>query len=801
MYARQSSEHYHWRIIENRVHTEGAASTVYDQLSFPVRTEMAFELSGATFPIDMSLASTGDIAVENARGCFLVALSVEKIEFKPYKLKFLSGLAVAIFVAAFDLDADDDRETQEITSAGDGYSHLLDDSGLDARDTHEGLERRFSSDTGVLPLLDFVSVSVPPTPSNKSISVASTPLSPLVPLPSSSTNRTVDDSSANSVQLGDNVNLLSTISSGVTALPVEDHMAKNNFSFANDSLAATKRPFSSIEPVGNSNDPSTMVDTEDASINDNEDNSVSDTNSQKNSTNHQIQGPPLFTPIPSWDPARTFHFPIVDIPIKYPLDSIPRDLVLASSTVCGEWEYYFTDISHIADGSHAHIYLATLNRTPIPTKTSASVINTARPMSSRVLNQSQRCVVKMLTENALRERVACQEFAIEFGTLARVQHPHIIRLLGAGNAPRPFVVLEHLSGGTLYKILNATQQTWGSASGLQRLFRKPSFTYSALLKTALALAEACDYLHHRVHPGAMILHRDLKPDNIGFSADGTLKLFDFGLSACVRTRRQLDEAYEMTGYTGSLRYMAPEVVQRLPYTEACDVYSYAIVLWQMARDRVPFKGLSKEDFIQRVVKQQERPKLDRAWPSTFSSLLQRCWHPDQKQRPSFSVVMLELRGLILQQEGGLMSGSGSNNSSSKESGGTANTKHRSIGGLSGSSSSLSANAAISGFAPHGHDWHATSTHTSGTTTPTSLQSYPLQSTAAGSSTPKIGQSPTANGGSQIHSKIGIAATTDQAIPGNGSTVRRGRIIGAMGSAVGGNSAHFSKASPSTSSWF
>ena len=53
---------------------------------------------------------------------------------------------------------------------------------------------------------------------------------------------------------------------------------------------------------------------------------------------------------------------------------------------------------------------------------------------------------------------------------------------------------------------------------------------------------------------------DLKPANIGFTADMQLKLFDFGLVTCVKKRSHAAEVYEMTGYTGSLRYMAPEVI-------------------------------------------------------------------------------------------------------------------------------------------------------------------------------------------------------------------------------------------------
>ena len=49
--------------------------------------------------------------------------------------------------------------------------------------------------------------------------------------------------------------------------------------------------------------------------------------------------------------------------------------------------------------------------------------------------------------------------------------------------------------------------------------------------------------------------RDLKPDNIGFTEDGTVKIFDFGLCTCIKTRVESTECYKMTGNTGSLRYM------------------------------------------------------------------------------------------------------------------------------------------------------------------------------------------------------------------------------------------------------
>ena len=110
---------------------------------------------------------------------------------------------------------------------------------------------------------------------------------------------------------------------------------------------------------------------------------------------------------------------------------------------------------------------------------------------------------------------------------------------------------------------------------------------------------------------------DLKPDNIGFSVDGTLKLFDLGLCTLVMKPDHATDTYEMTGETGSMRYMAPEVVLSQPYNEKVDVYSFSIMLWQMTTDVVPFRELKRADFVDKVVHGGLRPAIDPSWPEEF----------------------------------------------------------------------------------------------------------------------------------------------------------------------------------------
>lgn len=309
---------------------------------------------------------------------------------------------------------------------------------------------------------------------------------------------------------------------------------------------------------------------------------------------------------PAWDPVDEYNFPVGQIP---PALEIPDNLRFDN----------FTELKHIADGSNSNVYTGKF--------------------------RGQGVIIKIITEKAKTNKIAVHEFDVEHGMLARFNHPNIVKLIGAGRHPRRFIVLEHLSGGSLTDVLNGNEQT-GIA---KKFFKKNTFSWPTLLKMAKDVADAFSYLHSGVHPDCSIIHRDLKPDNIGFTEDGSVKLFDFGLCTLVRRTRDASDTYEMTGNTGSLRYMAAEVALRQPYNEKVDVYSYGILLWQMAKDKVPFKGMNRADFMNQVVRKGVRPKIDKTWPKDFVDLLESCWHVDFTQRPSFEMVSHSLTRQLLQE--------------------------------------------------------------------------------------------------------------------------------------------------------
>jgi serine/threonine protein kinase len=270
----------------------------------------------------------------------------------------------------------------------------------------------------------------------------------------------------------------------------------------------------------------------------------------------------------------------------------------------------FTDVRHFADGTNASVFL--------------------------VKWKGELCIVKMIKEEKDGDPVASHEFDVEHGLLERVTHPNIVNILGAGEAPRRFLLLEYLSGGTMKGLMDSKA-------------RKKAFSFKEALVRGRELALALQHLHSSLGNGVVLVHRDLKPDNVAFNAAGTLVLFDMGLSTLVRRSDVADQTYEMTGQTGSLRYMAPEVMMSKPYNEKVDVYSFAIILWQMASGELPYDGASKADFVKFVGKRGERPELApyMSWPKDFKDLLVSCWAQSSKERPAFDVVITRLDKLIL----------------------------------------------------------------------------------------------------------------------------------------------------------
>jgi eukaryotic-like serine/threonine-protein kinase len=176
-----------------------------------------------------------------------------------------------------------------------------------------------------------------------------------------------------------------------------------------------------------------------------------------------------------------------------------------------------------------------------------------------------RVAIKLLNA-ALVGHPAEQRFVREGTVLARVQHPNIAHLLDAGIAAgsQPYLVLEYVEGERLDRYCELQ-----TLSITQRL--------TLFLEVLAAVAHA-----HR----NLIVHRDLKPNNILVTADGRVKLLDFGVAALLDQQ----DAAEITRLSPpglTFAYAAPEQVRGEAVTTATDVYALGVILLQLLTGRLP----------------------------------------------------------------------------------------------------------------------------------------------------------------------------------------------------------------------
>ena len=264
-------------------------------------------------------------------------------------------------------------------------------------------------------------------------------------------------------------------------------------------------------------------------------------------------------------------------------------------------------------------------------------------------------VVKMLKQEQQNNPTAVKDLLSEGALMLTMRHKNILAGIAHGldDHGLPFVVIEQLES-----VLSAElPKSADSVPFWTRSAQVKKWPMTRALRVGMELAEALHYCHAECRlnafPGCRILHRDLKPNNIGFLPDGRLALFDFGLAKLWRVKEDdLDgnETRQLTGNTGSLRYMAPEVALSKPYSHKAEVFALGTLLWQMASHENPFADCDVSGFYRRVCTLHERPKIPKGFPPELAELLTRCWKTDQAERPEMAEIIVILRNLLAQLE-------------------------------------------------------------------------------------------------------------------------------------------------------
>src|SRR5947209_8903478 len=224
----------------------------------------------------------------------------------------------------------------------------------------------------------------------------------------------------------------------------------------------------------------------------------------------------------------------------------------------------------------------------------------------------------LFTEDA--DRVA--RFKREAQLLASLNHPHIGAIYGFEDADNvPALVLELVEGDTLY----------------DRVRRGP-LPLPGALAVAKQIADALDAAHR-----AGIIHRDLKPSNIKITADGVVKVLDFGLAKALSAEASGPDLSKSPTVTadgtivgevlGTAAYMSPEQARGQPVDKRTDIWAFGCVLFEMLTGSSAFARKTATDTIAAVVSAEpEWKSLPADTPGSIRRLLTRCLQKDARRR-------------------------------------------------------------------------------------------------------------------------------------------------------------------------
>lgn len=203
-------------------------------------------------------------------------------------------------------------------------------------------------------------------------------------------------------------------------------------------------------------------------------------------------------------------------------------------------------------------------------------------LARRADGQFEQQVALKLLKGGMNSRAILDGFLRERQILAWLQHPHISRLLDGGLTPdgRPWFALEYVEGRPI------TQYS-----------EDENLSMRERIELVIDACEAVQYAHRN-----LVIHRDLKPSNMLVTADGQLKLLDFGIAAVLRESGNEPGTGMPQPRAMTPEYAAPEQLQNRPVTTATDIHALGVLLHELLTGRRPdrFPTESPEDLARKA---------------------------------------------------------------------------------------------------------------------------------------------------------------------------------------------------------
>ncbi len=214
-----------------------------------------------------------------------------------------------------------------------------------------------------------------------------------------------------------------------------------------------------------------------------------------------------------------------------------------------------------------------------------------------------------------------EEFQREASFMVGLRHPNIVQLYGVCLDPGHYgMVMELMLKGSLYDVLHNAGE---------------KLDWKMRWEIGMDVGQGLAVLHSEG-----VLHRDLKSLNVLLDDRMRAKLTDFGLSR-VKTESVASTRQQSVG---TLMWMAPELFKRkAKYTQGADVYSYGMILWELASRKIPYADAASPAVIAQWIQAGETEEIPADCPETFGQVVKTCWAMEPESRPTAAKVVEQLR--------------------------------------------------------------------------------------------------------------------------------------------------------------
>jgi serine/threonine protein kinase/Tfp pilus assembly protein PilF len=190
--------------------------------------------------------------------------------------------------------------------------------------------------------------------------------------------------------------------------------------------------------------------------------------------------------------------------------------------------------------------------------------------------------LKFLPKHLLCDNEAKTRFEHEAKAASSLNHPNITTIYEIDEFEGEcFIAMEYVEGNSL-----------------KELIKEETFIIEEVLNIAIQVAEGLNAAHKKG-----LVHRDIKSDNIMLTAEGLVKIMDFGLAKL----RGVSKLTKTGSTVGTLAYMSPEQVQGMEVDQRSDIFSFGVVLYEMITGQLPFKGEHEPAIMYSILNETPEP--------------------------------------------------------------------------------------------------------------------------------------------------------------------------------------------------